>query len=83
MVSKRLRAIEFSLFFRYKFVDATFGDFLNGECKIFIYFDIQFGVGKLSKYFLFVKVGAPSSCMCIILYLNTVKIFHNKGIVVY
>ena len=46
-------------FFRNKFVFTIFDNFLVGECKVFDYFGIGFGVGKLPKIFLFVKVDAP------------------------
>ena len=33
---------------------------LFGHCTVFVYFCIEFNVGKLSKSLLFVKVGAPN-----------------------
>ena len=36
-------------FVRNEFVDSIFDNFLIGECKVFVYFCIEFSVGKLSK----------------------------------
>ena len=59
-MAKRLREVEGSFSSEMSLLTVSLTIFLIGECEVFVYLGIKFGVGKLSKSFSFVKVGAPN-----------------------